>query len=82
MFEDVLRELRKLEQGTKITIQLELDDNGYLDRLCPSDECNTHFKVHFDDWRNVVRDGTHRWTVDDHKSEFVSQDLKELLAVG
>ena len=28
MFEDVLRELRRMERGTKITIQLELDENG------------------------------------------------------
>ena len=56
MFEDVLRELRRMERGTKITIQLELDENGNLDRRCPSDDCSTHFKVNFDDWRNIVRD--------------------------
>ena len=45
MFDDILRELRKLDRGIQISIALELDDNGYLDRLCPSDECRTHFKA-------------------------------------
>lgn len=56
MFDDVLRKLRQLERGVQIPIQLELDDNGYLDRVCPSDDCGTHFKVMFEDWRDIVRD--------------------------
>lgn len=56
MFDDVMRRLRQLERGVQAPIQLELDDNGYLDRVCPSDECKTHFKVMFDDWRDIVRD--------------------------
>lgn len=56
MFDDVLRELRRLEGGVKVQVNLEIDDNGYLDRLCPSEECDTHFKVMFEDWRNIVRD--------------------------
>ena len=56
MFEDVLRELHKLERGVKIPIKIELDDNGYFDRRCPSDECGVHFKVMFNDWRDIVRD--------------------------
>ena len=56
MFDDVIRKLRQLERGVQVPINLELDDNGYLDRVCPSDECGTHFKVLFDDWRDIVRD--------------------------
>ena len=56
MFDDTLRELRKLERGIQISIGFELDDNGYLDRMCPSDECRAHFKVMFEDWRDIVRD--------------------------
>lgn len=52
MFDDVLRELRKLSRGVKVSIDLQLDDKGYLDRCCPSQECETHFKVMFDDWRD------------------------------
>lgn len=56
MFDDVIRKLKQLEHGVQISIQLEIDDNGYLDRVCPSTECRTHFKVFFEDWRNIVRD--------------------------
>ncbi len=56
MFDDVLRKLRQLEHGTQISIELELDDKGYLDRKCPSHDCGTTFKVMFADWRDIVRD--------------------------
>ncbi len=56
MFDDVLRKLHQLERGVQVSIDLELDDNGYLDRVCPSDECGTNFKVNFEDWRDIVRD--------------------------
>ncbi|OLP15942.1 hypothetical protein BST81_23750 [Leptolyngbya sp. 'hensonii'] len=56
MFDDVIRKLKRLEHGVQVSIQLELDDNGYLDRVCPSNECKTHFKVFFQDWRDIVRD--------------------------
>lgn len=56
MFDDVIRELRRLEGGVKVPIELHLDDDGYLDRLCPNAECKANFKVLFDDWRDKVRD--------------------------
>lgn len=56
MFDDVLRELRRLEQGITISIELPLDDDGYLDRKCPSEVCAHEFKVLFDDWRDKVPD--------------------------
>lgn len=56
MFDDVLRKLRQLESGVQVPIELEVDDNGYLDRVCPSDECCTNFKVMFEDWRDIIRD--------------------------
>lgn len=56
MFEGVLRELHTLEHGVQVPIDMELDDNGYFDRRCPSDECGVYFKVMFDDWQDIVRD--------------------------
>jgi len=56
VLDDVIRKLKQLESSAQVPIQLELDDNGYLDRVCPSDECRTHFKVKFEDWRDIVRD--------------------------
>lgn len=56
MFDRLLRELRKLEGGVKVPIQIPLDEKGYMDRLCPSTECRCEFKVLFEDWRDKVRD--------------------------
>lgn len=47
MFDDVIRELHRLERGIKIAIDLQLDDDGFLDRVCPNTECNVNFKVLF-----------------------------------
>jgi hypothetical protein len=57
MFDKLLiQELRRLEQGQKISISIASDEDGYLDRECPSAECQSQFKVHEDDWRDKVRD--------------------------
>ena len=56
MFDEVLRKVRELERGVKVPIRVEADDNGYFDRVCPSRDCRTLFKVKFDDWRRIVRD--------------------------
>ena len=52
MFDKVLRKLRQLQ----VPIELELDDNGYFDRLCPFEKCGATFKVMFEDWHNIVCD--------------------------
>ena len=56
MFDELSRRLKELEGGVAIPVTVKLDDNGYLDRCCSSDECGTHFKIMFEDWRNIVRD--------------------------
>lgn len=54
MFDNVLRQLKRLEQGVSISIELPLDDDGFLDRHCPSEACSHEFKVLFEDWRDKV----------------------------
>lgn len=56
MFEDLLKALKKLEQTKQIAIPIETDDKGYIDKQCPSEECEFIFKVHKDDWANIVKD--------------------------
>lgn len=56
MFDHLQRELRRLERGVSVPVSLPLDDQGYLDRQCPSDECRGQFKVLFEDWREKVSD--------------------------
>ena len=57
MFDKLLSELKKLERGVKVPIQIPLDEKGYMDRQCPSEECHSEFKVLFEDWRDKVRVG-------------------------
>jgi len=54
MFEELQRELRRLHGQQKIPISLACDEEGYLDRECPSDECLFTFKVHEEDWSGKV----------------------------
>ena len=53
MFEDVLK---KLESLKSVSIPVETDEKGYVDRQCPSEDCEFLFKVHADDWTNIFRD--------------------------
>jgi hypothetical protein len=56
MFDELLRELRRLERPQTIRVSISSDEDGYLDRECPAPECLFQFKVHEDDWRDKVRD--------------------------
>ncbi len=56
MFDELLRELQKLEGITRIPVSISVDDNGYLDRLCPSQVCHAEFKVYLGDWKDKVHD--------------------------
>ena len=40
----------------QIPVNFEIDDNGYLDRQCPSAECGGHFKILYEDWVAIVSD--------------------------
>jgi hypothetical protein len=46
MFDELMRRLKQLET---IAIKLDLDEDGYLDRECPSDQCLFQFKVNGED---------------------------------
>jgi hypothetical protein len=56
MFDDLLRQLRKIPESQLIPISLQLDDDGYFDRRCPAEECGAAFKVLFEDWMEKVPD--------------------------
>ena len=56
MFDHVIRELRGLQGTVQIPVNFEIDDNGYLDRQCPSAECGGHFKILYEDWVAIVSD--------------------------
>lgn len=56
MLEGLFRELERLERQTSVPVSLPPDRDGYFDRECPAPRCEFVFKVHGDDWRNIVRD--------------------------
>jgi hypothetical protein len=56
MFDKLLREMKKLERGVQVPIQIAVDDDGHLDRRCPSEKCHARFKVLLEDWKHKVRD--------------------------
>lgn len=39
-----------------MSVPIEPDSEGYLDKECPSEPCLFLFKIHGDDWSNIVRD--------------------------
>jgi len=56
MFDDLLKTLNNLEQTKSVSIPIEADEKGYIDKQCPSEECSFIFKVHQDDWSNICKD--------------------------
>jgi len=55
MFDESKRMARRLQRGVQVPVQVSLDEKGYFDRQCPSDECRAGFKVLFADWKEKVR---------------------------
>ncbi len=56
MFDKLIKELKKLERGVQIPVDVPLDEEQYFDRKCPQTECQTEFKVLFEDWKAKVSD--------------------------
>ena len=55
MLEHTIRKLKEIN-GTKISITLPSDEEGYFDRKCPSGECEFEFKILEEDWDKVGND--------------------------
>ncbi len=56
MFDELIRELRHLNETQSVSVPIHCDSEGYLDRECPAQECQFDFKVIEEDWRDKVRD--------------------------
>ena len=56
MFDKLINELKMLERGVKIPVNLPVDDDGYFDRECHAETCHAEFKVLFQDWQEKVSD--------------------------
>lgn len=55
MFEDLIKEIERLN-GQSVSVPIESDEKGYLDKQCPSEECEFIFKVNEEDWKNIFQD--------------------------
>ncbi len=55
MFEDLIKELGRID-GQSVSVPIECDENGYIDRQCPSEECEFLFKVNEEDWDEIFKD--------------------------
>lgn len=55
MFEELLKTLKSLESRT-VSVPIEVDAKGYMDRQCPAKACEFLFKVNEVDWKNIFKD--------------------------
>ena len=86
MFESTIRELRRLKSRGKLSVWIPSDAEGYLDRECPSSECQFQFKVYEDDWPDKVRDEEVFCPFCGHSADsgewFTPQQIKRAKRVG
>lgn len=55
MFEDLINEMERMN-GLSVSVKIESDEKGYIDKQCPSEDCEFTFKVNEDDWANIFND--------------------------
>ncbi len=55
MFDKLICELKKMER-MRVSIPIETDAEGFVDKECPSENCMFQFKVYADDWSQKFKD--------------------------
>ena len=55
MFEDLIKEMGRIN-GQSVSVPIETDEKGYIDKQCPNENCEFIFKVNEDDWANIFKD--------------------------
>src|SRR5665213_1143172 len=56
MFEKLLRQLEELKNIKSVSVPINADKDGYVDKECPNIECLFQFKVHEEDWERVNKE--------------------------
>jgi uncharacterized Zn finger protein (UPF0148 family) len=56
LFKNLQQELDRLAKVQEVSVPIERDSDGFIDKECPAPECLFSFKVQGDDWTNLVRD--------------------------
>lgn len=60
---------RRFSQPVRVPVQFEADDDGYLDRACPAEECRAAFKVLWKDFEDLVREDAAHCVLCGHGAE-------------
>ncbi|WP_421349280.1 hypothetical protein [Aeromonas veronii] len=47
---------KELENLKSVSVGINSDEKGYIDKQCPSEDCGFLFKVNSDDWINLFKD--------------------------
>lgn len=55
MFEDLIKSLQSMN-GRSVSVRIDADEKGYIDKQCPSEQCEFLFKVNEEDWSNIFWD--------------------------
>jgi hypothetical protein len=55
MFKELMKTLKGLE-GRSVSIPIEADTKGYIDKQCPAEDCEFLFKINEEDGKNIFRD--------------------------
>ncbi|MBQ0753039.1 MAG: hypothetical protein KBT87_04025 [Gammaproteobacteria bacterium] len=55
MFEDLIKEMERMN-GQSVSVEIESDEKGYIDKQCPNEECEFIFKVNEEDWGIIFKD--------------------------
>lgn len=55
MFENLMKEIKQID-GSSLSVSIESDEKGYIDKQCPSKDCEFLFKVNCEDWSNIFKD--------------------------
>ncbi|VAM33359.1 Uncharacterised protein [Enterobacter hormaechei] len=55
MFKNLIKELERMNEMS-VSVGIETDENGYIDKQCPNQNCEFIFKVNKDDWVNIFKD--------------------------
>ncbi|SHO58726.1 hypothetical protein [Vibrio quintilis] len=55
MFEDLIKEMGRMN-GQSVSVPIEADAHGYIDKQCPDEDCEFIYKVNEEDWSNIFKD--------------------------
>ncbi|MBF0314306.1 MAG: hypothetical protein HQK50_07205 [Oligoflexia bacterium] len=56
MFKNIIEGIEKISKQQSILVPINADNDGYIDKECPVNDCLFSFKVNETDWSNLFKD--------------------------